>query len=111
MTAQTEALRLPAVRSDAQLLPPHHPITFEVRRLSVSFHGQINLNEVATAIPDRQVLAVIGPSGAGKATLLRVLNRTLELIPSNRARLHKFLPPPKTLGCVTSSPERLASQQ
>ena len=84
MTAQSEALRLPAVRSDAQLPPPHYPVTFEVRRLSVSFHGQVTLKELATVIPDRQVLAVIGPSGAGKSTLLRVLNRTLELNPHAR---------------------------
>jgi phosphate transport system ATP-binding protein len=84
MTAQTEALSLPAIRSEAPPLPLHYPLTFEVRDLSVSFHGKISLKDVDAAIPDRQVLAVIGPSGAGKSTFLRVLNRTLELIPQAR---------------------------
>ena len=81
MTAHTEAIRLPAVPSDATLTRTLYPLSFEVRDLCVSFHGKVTLKDVAAAIPDRQVLAVIGPSGAGKSTFLRVLNRTLELIP------------------------------
>ncbi len=84
MTAQTGEMPLAMVGSEARLPPPDYPLTFEVKDLSVSFHGQITLKDVATAIPDRQVLAVIGPSGAGKSTLLRVLNRTLELNPQAR---------------------------
>jgi phosphate transport system ATP-binding protein len=84
MTARTEAIRLPAVPNDAPLPRSRYPLSFDVGFLSVSFHGKITLKDVAAAIPDRQVLAVIGPSGAGKSTFLRVLNRTLELIPQAR---------------------------
>ena len=81
MTAHMEAIRLPAVPSDASPAQPPAALSFEVKDLSVSFQGKVTLKDVAAFIPDRQVLAVIGPSGAGKSTFLRVLNRTLELIP------------------------------
>jgi phosphate transport system ATP-binding protein len=37
------------------------------------------LNQVTLDIPDRQIVAIIGPSGCGKTTLLKSMNRLLDL--------------------------------
>ncbi len=66
---------LAVARSDA---PP-------IMRLSgwtVAFGGKQVVNAVDLAVPRAAVLALIGPSGCGKTTLLRSLNRLLELVPS-----------------------------
>jgi phosphate transport system ATP-binding protein len=43
------------------------------------------LKQIKLDLPDRQVTGMIGPSGCGKSTLLRVLNRTYDLYPGQRA--------------------------
>jgi phosphate transport system ATP-binding protein len=51
----------------------------QVRNLSVDY-GNLNvLNKITLEIPDRQIVAVIGPSGCGKTTLLKSMNRLLDL--------------------------------
>ena len=40
--------------------------------------GDLALNQVDLEIPDAQVLALIGPLGAGKSTLIRCVNRLVE---------------------------------
>jgi len=45
----------------------------------VSYSGQTALHDVTVNIPDRQIIAVIGPSGCGKTTLLKSLNRLIDL--------------------------------
>jgi phosphate transport system ATP-binding protein len=42
------------------------------------------LSNVACCFPEGEITAIMGPSGCGKSTFLRVLNRTLELIPQAR---------------------------
>ena len=60
------------------------PIEIEVRDLSVFYGKQQALFEVSVDIPARRVTAFIGPSGSGKSSFLRVLNRTLDLVPGAR---------------------------
>ena len=50
-----------------------------VKDLTVSYGRQRALNYVSIDIPDRQITAIIGPSGCGKTTLLKALNRLIEL--------------------------------
>ncbi len=50
-----------------------------IRNLTVSYSGQTALHDVTVNIPDRQIIAVIGPSGCGKTTLLKSLNRLIDL--------------------------------
>ncbi|MBI4285373.1 MAG: phosphate ABC transporter ATP-binding protein [Chloroflexi bacterium] len=50
-----------------------------IRNLSVLYEGQTALKDVSLAIPDRQITAIIGPSGCGKTTLLRSINRLVDL--------------------------------
>jgi phosphate transport system ATP-binding protein len=53
----------------------------------VSFYygGQAALQRVSLEIPDREILAIIGPGMSGKSTLLRILNRLADL--ANEGRL------------------------
>jgi phosphate transport system ATP-binding protein len=57
---------------------------FEVRDLQVCYGERKILDGVSTDIPEGAVTAILGPSGCGKSTFLRVMNRTLELIPQAR---------------------------
>ncbi len=68
------ALRLPCGE------PPGAP-AFEIRALSV-FHGErAILRDVELDIAPRSVFGLIGPSGVGKSTLLKCLNRLIDLQP------------------------------
>src|SRR3546814_12680581 len=50
----------------------------EIRGLEKRFGTVAAVDRVSLAIPDRQMVGVIGRSGAGKSTLLRLLNRLAE---------------------------------
>ncbi|MDO9396285.1 MAG: amino acid ABC transporter ATP-binding protein [Herbiconiux sp.] len=58
----------------------------EVDRLSKSFGSHSVLSDVSFSIDRGEVIALIGPSGGGKSTLLRCLNQ-LELPTSGQVRL------------------------
>lgn len=51
----------------------------EVKALAVSFGGHQALKNINLNIPDGQIVAIIGPSGCGKTTLLKSMNRLLDL--------------------------------
>jgi phosphate transport system ATP-binding protein len=55
------------------------------RDVSVSYGAALALDRVSLDIPARSVFAVIGPANAGKTTLLKCLNRTIDLEPTARA--------------------------
>lgn len=50
-----------------------------IERLNVSYGTHQVLKNVSLDIPDRQIVAIIGPSGCGKTTLLKSMNRLLDL--------------------------------
>lgn len=50
-----------------------------VKNLNVTYGGQQALKDITVDIPDKQITAIIGPSGCGKTTLLKCLNRLIEL--------------------------------
>ncbi len=58
----------------------------QVRNLSVWYGSAQVLKEISVDIPDKQITCIIGPSGCGKTTLLKSLNRLLELTPSARVQ-------------------------
>ncbi|HEY8475056.1 MAG TPA: phosphate ABC transporter ATP-binding protein PstB [Natronosporangium sp.] len=52
-----------------------------MRKVSVSYHGNLAVKDITMDIYRRHITALIGPSGCGKSTLLRSLNRMNDLIP------------------------------
>ncbi len=65
----------------------HKPPTNVVERmrteqLSVAFGSKLAVNQVSLPVRQGEVLALIGPSGCGKTTLLRSLNRLIDLTPT-----------------------------
>ncbi len=51
----------------------------KLRQLQVSYGNHQVLKNINLDIPDRQIVAIIGPSGCGKTTLLKSMNRLLDL--------------------------------
>ena len=51
----------------------------QLQNLSVNYGRFEALKKVTLDIPDRQIVAIIGPSGCGKTTLLKSVNRLLDL--------------------------------
>lgn len=56
------------------------PIRF--RNLTVSYQGRPALQDVSLEIPANQVFGIIGPANSGKTTLLKCVNRMIDLIPT-----------------------------
>src|SRR3954471_12930766 len=56
----------------------------EIRNLSVSYAQKPALREVSLSIPPRQIFGIIGPANSGKTTLLKCINRTIDLVSSAR---------------------------
>jgi phosphate transport system ATP-binding protein len=50
-----------------------------LRNLNISYGRHAALQNVTVDIPDGQITAIIGPSGCGKTTLLKSLNRLVDL--------------------------------
>jgi phosphate transport system ATP-binding protein len=50
-----------------------------IQNLNVSYGKHRALNNINLTIPDGQIIAIIGPSGCGKTTLLKSMNRLLDL--------------------------------
>jgi phosphate transport system ATP-binding protein len=51
----------------------------KIKQLYVSYGSHQVLKNINLDIPDRQIVAIIGPSGCGKTTLLKSMNRLLDL--------------------------------
>ena len=50
-----------------------------IENLGVSYSGKAAIKDINMKIPDKAVTALIGPSGCGKPTLLRTINRMHDL--------------------------------
>lgn len=68
---------------------PGTPITIE--NLNLWYQRNQTLKDVHVEIPANQVTAIIGPSGCGKTTLLRCINRMIDLIPGTKVSGNVFL--------------------
>ncbi|MBN1269653.1 MAG: phosphate ABC transporter ATP-binding protein [Kiritimatiellae bacterium] len=51
----------------------------QIKNLSVWYGQRQVLKDVTLDLPDKQITAIIGPSGCGKTTLLKSMNRLLEM--------------------------------
>jgi len=52
----------------------------KIRNFHVSYGDQAVLDNINLEIPKRQITVIVGPSGCGKTTLLKGMNRFLELV-------------------------------
>ena len=59
--------------------------------LTVRYGEKTALAEVDLEIPRREIFAIIGPANAGKSTLLKCINRTLDFTPSARVSGEVFV--------------------
>src|SRR3990172_3974309 len=50
--------------------------------LSVYYGQRPALSDLTLEIPRREIFAIIGPTNAGKTTLLKCINRTIDFVPS-----------------------------
>jgi len=51
-----------------------------IQKLNVFYDGHQVLKDITLEIPEKQITAIIGPSGCGKTTLLRSINRLIDLV-------------------------------
>ena len=51
----------------------------EVINLSVAYNGVASLKNISLSIFDREITGIMGPANSGKSTLLRILNRLIDL--------------------------------
>ena len=51
-----------------------------IQKLNVFYEGHHVLKDVTVEIPENRITVIIGPSGCGKTTLLKTLNRLIDLV-------------------------------
>jgi phosphate transport system ATP-binding protein len=56
-----------------------------IEGLAVRYGRKTVLRDISLAAPANSIYAIIGPANSGKTTLLKCLNRTIELIPGSAA--------------------------
>ena len=56
----------------------------EIRDLTVTYGARRALEGITLSAPRGKIFALIGPASAGKTTLLKCINRTIELVPGAR---------------------------
>ncbi|HEY4759898.1 MAG TPA: ATP-binding cassette domain-containing protein, partial [Thermoguttaceae bacterium] len=54
--------------------------------VTVTYGPKTALADVSLNIPEKQIFAVIGPANAGKTTLLKCINRTIDFVSVARVR-------------------------
>ena len=57
------------------MFKPH----ISIEKLNVYYEGLHVLKDITVDVPEKRITAIIGPSGCGKTTLLKSLNRLIEL--------------------------------
>lgn len=57
-------------------------VHLEFRDVSVSYAGRKALDEITLSIGKNSVIGIVGPANSGKTTLLKTINRTIDLVDS-----------------------------
>ena len=53
---------------------------FQMKDLSVGYHGNVLIHDICTEIKKGEILTLIGPNGSGKSTILKSITKQLTLI-------------------------------
>ncbi len=56
------------------------PANVEFQNVNVSYHGRPALCDISLSIPANKIFGIIGPANSGKTTLLKCINRTIDLV-------------------------------
>jgi phosphate transport system ATP-binding protein len=59
-------------------------VSFE--NVTVTYGHKVALRDISLSIPSKQIFGIIGPANSGKTTLLKCINRTIELVPGTRVQ-------------------------
>lgn len=62
-----------------------------IENLNLWYQSNLVLKNIDVKIPRHKVTAIIGPSGCGKSSLLKCINRMIELVPGARIEGHVML--------------------
>jgi len=76
----TAGLAAPLRRAEPLAGPKSERMSIE--GVSIAYGGKLAVDSVSLPVRQGEVLALIGPSGCGKTTLLRSLNRLVEITPT-----------------------------
>ena len=52
----------------------------DIQNLGVSYADKVALRDISLSIEQNEIFGIIGPAQSGKTTLLKVLNRTIDLV-------------------------------
>jgi phosphate transport system ATP-binding protein len=66
------------------VVPPPPVSKIEVRDLRLAYGKKEVIHGISFAVPANQIFGIIGPAQSGKTSLLRCINRTIELTPGAR---------------------------
>jgi phosphate transport system ATP-binding protein len=56
----------------------------QFQNVTVKYDTHVALRDISLSIPEKRIMAIIGPANSGKTTLLKCINRTIDFIPSAR---------------------------
>src|SRR5262245_7129487 len=56
----------------------HNALVIEVRGLTKAFGNDVAVRDVSFAVPEGELLVLVGGSGSGKTTTLKMVNRLIE---------------------------------
>jgi phosphate transport system ATP-binding protein len=61
-------------------------VSFE--NLTATYGRKVALRDVSLRMPRKQIFGIIGPANSGKTTLLKCINRTIDLVPGAKVNGH-----------------------
>ncbi len=83
LVEQPEIEDSPAVKAAAGSVPHQIRGEIELRRLNFSYNGVPVLHDIDLRIPEGSSLAIVGPTGSGKTTLVSLIPRIYDAAPGS----------------------------
>src|SRR6266508_2242911 len=80
------SMTMPTAGTDAGVLNPVDAPKMKTEALSIFYGAFRAVADVTLPVRGRKITAIIGPSGVGKSTLIRALNRMNDLVPGSHAQ-------------------------